>query len=241
MEAAEPICWLLLLPETLLSHILGQLPEARSLGAAASSCSALRTAAVDDAVWLQASMHHAWRLRLRTGERPRDLCRRAKSAGSKQRIVLLGGCDGSAEALRGCDSYNVGARTWCNEQPLTVERDAPAVACNGSSITLLGGWNGDDEAIASVETASFSANAVPHRIDQMDPINNEWVQLPSLPRPLCFGAADIDAHDRLFFVGGGSSIFRGALCCREVRHSHGHDCPASRPLPVRAELAKLPC
>jgi hypothetical protein len=215
---------LLRLPDTVLCHILRLLPSSASISSAVRTCRAFHTAAgQDDGVWLRASTMEAWRLRVREGDHPREMCLRARSALVNQRIVLLGGCNGSADALSLCESYDVRSGEWRSEEPLTVERDAPAVACDGSSITLFGGWDGADSATSTVEQAWFgrdhtSANdggVGSRRADGR--IGGAWTGLTPLPQPLCFGAADVDANRRLFFVGGGSSIYRGAECSREVQ------------------------
>jgi hypothetical protein len=218
---------ILRLPDTVLCHLLRQLPDSASIGSAVRTCRAIYTAAVqDDGVWLRASSLEAWRLRLREGDNPREMCLRARSALVHQRILLLGGCDGKADALSLCESYDVRSGNWVTEEPLTIERDAPAVACDGSSITLLGGWDGAEGAISTVEQARFDGDCssadggIGLRGRPERRIGGMWSRLPPLPRPLCFGAADVDAHLRLFFVGGGSSIYRGAECSKEVRFTH---------------------
>lgn len=237
---------LLRLPDAVMCHLLRLLPDSASIASAMRTCRAIYTAAgQDDGVWLRASLTEAWRLRAREGDSPREMCLRARSALVNQRICLLGGCDGSADAMSLCESFDVRSGNWFTEEPLTVQRDAPAVACDGSSITLFGGWDGADGAISTVERAQFDGDCrgadggigVHRRPDGR--IGGTWSRLPPLPQPLCFGAADVDANLRLFFVGGGSSIYRGAECSGEVRCSHRASAPRGRHR-ARRRLCRVP-
>jgi len=209
---------LCLLPDSILCHILRHLPDTVSIAHAICSCSAIRQAARqdDDGIWTAAAATEAWRLRLRSGDTLRDLCIDAKRALQTQRLTLLGGCNKAGVALAVVESYDVRNQEWHTERELAMPREAPAVACDGSDVTFLGGWDGEStRAMCTVESARFrTANGLLGEDRRIS--DGPWRRRADLPQELCFGAAEIDAERRLFFAGGGSSIFRGASCSAEV-------------------------
>ncbi|EOD24521.1 hypothetical protein EMIHUDRAFT_206488 [Emiliania huxleyi CCMP1516] len=178
------------LPDALVALVLSHLSDVASIGRALTVSRGFAAAGTADArlVWARAAAALQWRLRRRESETDRELCVRANAR--RQRIAVFGGSFRSP--LYTHDMYDVARQEWLPSPFLftTYPRDASALASDGATVALLGGWGGT-RAVRAVEAASLTEEA------------RSWKRLTPLPRRLCFGAAQMDASGRLWFAGGG--------------------------------------
>ena len=198
------------LPDALVALVLSHLSDVASIGRALTVSRGFAAAGTADArlVWARAAAALQWRLRRRESETGRELCVRANAR--RQRIAVFGGSCTVGSPLYTHDMYDVARQEWLPSPFLftTYPRDASALASDGATVALLGGWGGT-RAVRAVEAASLTEEA------------RSWKRLTPLPRRLCFGAAQMDASGRLWFAGGGveSSAAAGSLPCPRP-HTH---------------------
>uniref|UniRef100_A0A7S3BNV1 F-box domain-containing protein n=1 Tax=Haptolina ericina TaxID=156174 RepID=A0A7S3BNV1_9EUKA len=206
---------LLDLPDACLAIILQHLPTAHSLASAMATHSQI--AAVGHSypeTWRPLAEQVAWCLRRRCDEGWGELCKRAHCGAARQRLVAIGGAqqifipsiDDAA-----VDVYEIGNEAsdgaWQAANPLGRARDAPCAASDGRRVHVLGGWDGKaDCALTCGESAEFDEHGIALC----------WEALPELPEPRCFAAAVCDEQERLWVVGGGDSLYRGARCLSAV-------------------------
>lgn len=206
------------LPEAVLGLILRKLHSAKALVAARRSCRAL-AAAIDDHVWEELALMYAWRLQQDAAETCEAYCRRGHRGERRQRIVLLGGCDEYDEPVVDVHAFEPRRRRW-DVQPfqLLEPRDAPATACDGTQLLVIGGWSESEDAmLASVARARVESAHSELPILRWDHPPRGAPEPPSLSKARCFAAAVLEgASGRLWLAGGGSSLYQGARCMSEI-------------------------
>ena len=198
---------LLSLPKDCLALILKKLPTAYSLMSAIAAHRQLAAIAKSNPdTWRPLAHQTAWRLRQRSDEGWAELYKRAHCGSSHQRLVAIGGMIPNVdEAVVDIYSFGVGTADgeWAPSNPLRRTRDAPCAASDGTRLHVIGGWDGEaDCALDCGETAEFGDAGAALC----------WEALPELSEPRCFAAGVCDESARVWVVGGGDSLYRGARC-----------------------------
>ena len=197
------------LPPELLTCVLCSLAE--SMGDVKAAICAHRTfvaAANQEALWEVVALRWTWRLRKLATESFRGYCFRCSRAAQRQCLLFLGGSEELDKGhLLHSDVFALAASgserpsQWLAPPAHLASGSvviAPAAATSGSTLFVAGGLHAVKE--EDPEPLSEVVAMWPERV----------IALCELPRAACFGAADVDAHGRLWLTGGGDSIYRGA-------------------------------
>lgn len=203
------------LPDGCLALILRKIETLYSLSCAIAAHRQLAQIAKScPETWRSLADTIAWRLRRRSNEGWAELCKRASSGVLKQRVVAIGGAkqlmtipsvDDAAVEVYSFGEGDEGA--WHAATPLRRARDAPCAASDGVRVHVIGGWDGEENhALVCGESAAFG-----HHGSSLC-----WEPLPKLSHPRCFAAAVCDEEARLWVLGGGNSLYRGARCLDSI-------------------------
>ena len=234
---------LLELPDSVLTHILSFSHAARDLIHFSESCKLMRQSLTDDC-WKRHSSAVRWLHRRRNAESYLEHYRRAQTAGAT--LTVTGGDWGDnalipAEYMEAFDPAN---QEWIGPpsgligfSTAAVWRNASCVACDRGIAYLVGGWDEDlEEPLSSVQPfvvpkrttttnqmewpdsrrRGLRRHTVAQRQPIMSPAESALPHLPDLDEPRVFAAATIDAAGRLWVIGGGDAMTRGAHCYNTI-------------------------
>jgi hypothetical protein len=148
-------------------------------------------------------------------------------SGLPDTMFLIGGSFGSPFtdtcSLADQPGSLVGTQIRSLNLPVRIGSAAFTQEVDGS-LLVLGGWNDADEVSLQVylQTSTshhfqiFVSQTVLSDIFQLanrlsSPKDRSWRRVGSLPRPLCFPAAESGLHGDLLVIGGGCSPYRGGV------------------------------
>ena len=217
----ESVDQLMLLPDELLQRILARL-DGPSLVHAEQACSTLQLLA-DEQGWRAVGLARwGWLFQHTTAGRPLRPSYARLHTLAGVRFCVVGGS--SSLALNAFDQHGASSRgnavafhplglddsaglsgLWAPlPLPQFGSREAPAVVRAGDGALVCMGGTSRDLLTGEFRTLdSVERCAAPY---------DEWQPLPHLTMPRCCCGAAVDAESRIYCIGGGESMYRGAKC-----------------------------